>query len=87
MAKMLGSVRTQNSINEAIVRFINMSSEERIKYIKRYSVLQPYQKVALLQSKRYMNSDEKKVFKEVRMAVAEQSASNNAEPEQNEPGK
>ena len=87
MAKMLGSVRMQNSINEAIIRFVNMTSEERIKYINGYSILQPYQKVALLQSKRYMNSAEKKVFSEVRKACAEKSEQTAVESEQIQPEK
>lgn len=51
------------SINQTILTFLNMKSEDRIAFIERYEFLLPYQTTALLQCKKYMNSDEKKALK------------------------
>ena len=56
-----GAISMKRKIDECIVKFYNMNSEERVDYIKGYKFMQPYQKVALLQSKRYMSAAEKRV--------------------------
>lgn len=72
-----GAISMKRKIDECIIKFFNMNSEERIDYIKGYKFMQPYQKVALLQSKRYMNSAEKRVYSQVKQSEStEQSEPN-----------
>lgn len=53
--------------------FFAMSGEDRLKYLDRYELLQPYQKTALLQCRKYMSAAEKRKFKQVSEKAAASS--------------
>lgn len=62
--------------------FLLMSSEERLKFLDRYSSLQPYQKTALLQCRKYMSAVEKRKFKQM-IEKSASSINSNDEPQPN----
>lgn len=63
MAKISGAVILKNKIQETVNKFINLSLEERIKFIEKYRFLQPYEVTALLECKKFMSRAEKKALK------------------------
>lgn len=42
--------------------FLLMNEEQRLAFIENYSILNNYQRVALMQAKRYMSAKEKKAY-------------------------
>lgn len=60
-----GADRLSKNILNFKNNFLIMSSAERLMIIEKYSFMQPYQKVALLQCKKYMSKAEKIKFKQV----------------------
>lgn len=60
-------------IADTILRFVNCSSQQRITYINNYEHLLPYEKVALIQAKKYMTTEEKKAYKEVQLKYKQKS--------------
>jgi hypothetical protein len=81
MARSRGAKFMLDNINRVIVTFLNMSSEDRIKFINRYSLLLPYERTALLQCKKFMNTAERKALK----TVQEKLKTNNNENEPPQP--
>lgn len=63
MARQNGGALLRIRIQETVMYFINASSEDRIRFIERYKYLQPYECVALEQCKKYMTTEERKVYK------------------------
>ena len=64
MAKrMTGAMRTMLSIEQSRLNFINMTSENRIMYLKSYKYLSSHQRIAIEQCKKYMTQDEKRYYR------------------------
>ena len=61
----------KNQMNNLIIKFYNMSPEERIHYIKRYERMSSMEQVALIQSRKFMSSNEKKEYKKVKENYAQ----------------
>lgn len=58
--------------------FLIKTSTERLEIIERYPLMQPYQKVALLQCKKYMSDVEKRKFRQVSKKAEEKDIKNDA---------
>ena len=65
MARSRGASFMIESIRRTVNAFYCMNSEERIKFINKYNLLMPYEKTALLQCKKFMNTAEKRAYKAV----------------------
>ena len=63
MARHFSAENMQKLMNDLIIKFINMNSDDRVKYIQRYSLLTSQEKVVLIQCRKYMNAEEKRVYK------------------------
>ena len=69
-------------IKETQNRFLNMTSEERIAFIERYEILQPFQTTALMQCKKFMTPAEKKIYKAaVQKVIDKNNEQNGFQPE------
>ena len=66
--------RTQNE-------FFLMSEEERLKFLDRYEYLQPYQKTALLQCRKFMSTAERRKLKQMSERAAGSTKTNEDEPQ------
>ena len=73
MVRKTGASLMIERIKSSIIQFVNMNSEQRIEYIRRYKYLQPYQTTALLQCKRYMTTAERKELKKVQAELKSES--------------
>ncbi len=77
MVKQTGAARMIESIRATQNQFLNMTSNERIEFINRYEILQPYQTTALIQCKKFMTTAERKALKQVQEKIkAKQEAQN-----------
>ena len=65
MVKISRAQALANSITEAQTRFFYMNEAERLEYISKYDMMQPYQKVALRGCRKIMSSKEKQAFRAV----------------------
>lgn len=79
--KMTGAMRTMLSIEQCKSSFINMTSENRIMYLKSYKYLSSHQRIAIEQCKKYMTQDEKRYYRK----ALNDSKSSKAETGTNEP--
>ena len=65
MPKITKEQKFFNDLRDFSNQFLNMTEEERIECIKRYPVLQSYQRHVLRQLKTIMSKKEKAVYREV----------------------
>lgn len=80
-----GADRLRQNILDYKNNFLMKTSAERLALIERYPLMQPYQKVALLQCKKYMSDEEKRKFRQVSKNVEDKSLKNDANKAQNMP--
>ena len=59
-----GAQIMMENIRKTQNEFLIMNGEQRLAYLDRYEFLQPYQKTALLQCRKYMSAAEKRKFKQ-----------------------
>jgi hypothetical protein len=78
-----GAQIMMENIRKTQNEFLIMNGEQRLAYLDRYEFLQPYQKTALLQCKKYMSAAEKRKFKQVTERAAGFNQSNDSEPQPN----
>ena len=56
------------------IAFLNMNEAERLKIIQDYDLLKSYEKVVLIQCKKYMSKSEKEAYK-IAMALSQKEES------------
>ena len=78
-----GALLMMENIRKTQGEFILMTPEQRLAFLDKYDRLQPYQKTALLQCRKYMSAAEKKKFKQMREIAAASVKSNEDEPQPN----
>ena len=83
MVKLNGAQLMMENIRKTQNEFLNMNGEQRLKFLDRYEYLQPYQKTALLQCRKFMSSAEKKKFKQMMEKSAGSAKLNEDEPQPN----
>ena len=81
MVRQTGAARMIEGIRATQNQFLNMSSQERIAFINRYEILQPYQTTALLQCKKFMTTAERKALKQIQEKVKAKSQKNQNPPQ------
>ena len=83
MVKLNGAQLMMENIRRTQNEFLNMSGEQRLKFLDRYEYLQPYQKTALLQCRKYMSAAEKRKFKQMSERAATSIKTSEDEPQPN----
>lgn len=77
MAKISRGQAISNEIMNFKMSFINSSEEERLHLIEKFAFLNNYQRVAIMQCKKFMSSKEKKAYK---TKTEEKTQENSKEP-------
>ena len=80
MVRIPGATIMMQNIRKTQVDFVSMSAEDRLKFIERYEYLQPYQKTALLQCRKFMSPAEKRAYKQVRDAASQKQEKGGNQP-------
>lgn len=78
-----GAQIMMENIRKTQNEFLNMNGEQRLAFLDKYEVLQPYQKTALLQCRKFMSAAEKKKFKQMMEKAAGSTRLNEDEPQPN----
>ena len=78
-----GAQLMMENIRKTQGEFLIMTGEQRLAFLDKYDRLQPYQKTALLQCRKYMSAAEKKKIKQMMEKSAVTTKSNEEEPQPN----
>ena len=78
-----GAQIIMENIRKTQNEFLNMNGEQRLAFLDRYEFLQPYQKTALLQCRKFMSAAEKKKFKQMMEKAVGSARLNEDEPQPN----
>lgn len=65
MKNLTGTRLIQQLTAESMIAFLEMTSQERTEMIEGFYQLLPYQQTAIIQCKKRMTFNEKKLFKEI----------------------
>lgn len=82
MGKRNGALIMIENIRQVQTMFLNSSSEQRINYINNFERLLPYERTALMQCKKFMTPEEKRVYFDVVKKISERQ-NKTSEPPQN----